>query len=114
MAPVRVLGQTQKLLTRTERVASIHAGVLQLVHGDDETFMQEANSSRACVEATFGSSLPVTIASAEDVTCRFRQQGTPEEEDCWAALMAAKVRAAQWAKNGLVVSNVSGVVEHYR
>jgi len=26
----------------------------------------------------------------------------------------AKVRAAQWAKNGLVVSNVSGVVEHYR
>ena len=37
----------------------------------------------------------MTIASAEDVTCRFRQQGTPEEEDCWAALMAAKVRAAR-------------------
>ena len=83
-------------LSRAE-LSNISIGVLQLSHGlpGDPGFLQGANSSRACLEETFEASLPLTIATAEDITCRYKQHGTQKEEECFSALMAAKVRAAR-------------------
>ena len=79
----------------TVALADVSIGVLQLSHGLEKSFVEVANSSRACLEETFGASLPLTVARAEDITCSYKQQGTKEEEDCFSALMAAKVRAAR-------------------
>ena len=81
-------------LSRVE-LKDVSIGVLQLAHGLDPSFLQAANSSRACLEETFEASLPLTIATAEDITCRYKQQGTREEEECFSAFMAGKVRAAR-------------------
>jgi len=79
----------------TVALADVSIGVLQLSHGLEKSFVEVANSSRACLEETFGASLPLTVARAEDITCRYKQQGTKEEEECFSALMSAKVRAAR-------------------
>ena len=79
----------------TVALADVSIGVLQLSHGLEKSFVEVANSSRACLEEAFEASLPLTVARAEDITCSYKQQGTKEEEECFSALMTAKVRAAR-------------------